>query len=190
MVSTVDPLPQYSPHCKARRSAIMGVSSPMGYTRIFVSYARKDGAALALRLQRDLTAAGYDVWLDTQRIAGGESWTVEIEEAIDRAQVVLALLTPGSYASEICRAEQLRSLRKGKCVIPLLAVAGSDIPLYLEGKNYRKFTHEGEYTASLGILVGDIEGRKGAALAPGYRTTRATYISAPPTVANYIERPE
>ena len=161
-----------------------------GDRRIFVSYARKDGAALALRLQKDLTAAGYDVWLDTQRIRGGESWTVEIEEAIDRAQVVLALLTPGSHASGICRAEQLRSLRQAKCVIPLLAVVGSDVPLHLEAKNYREFTDDGKYDASLRILLGDIEGRKGTALAAAYRTTRATYISAPPTVANYIERPE
>ena len=36
---------------------------------IFISYARRDGADLALRLQKDLTAAGFDVWLDTQRIA-------------------------------------------------------------------------------------------------------------------------
>src|ERR1022692_2553272 len=96
--------------------------------RIFVSYARKDGAELALRLHKDLTAAGFEVGLDTQRIQGGDSWTVEIEEAIDRAGVVLALLTPGSYCSEICRAEQLRSLRKGKCVIPLLATTGADRP--------------------------------------------------------------
>jgi hypothetical protein len=43
----------------------------MGCQRIFVSYARKDGAELALRLQKDLTAAGYEVWIDTQRISGG-----------------------------------------------------------------------------------------------------------------------
>src|ERR1035437_9290823 len=126
IISIVDSLPQCSPHCQAWWSGIMKVTSPMakdGYPRIFVSYARKDGAELALRLQKDLTAAGYDVWLDTKRIRGGESWTVEIEAAIDRADVVLALLTPGSYVSAICRCEQLRSLRKGKCVIPLLAEA-------------------------------------------------------------------
>src|ERR1035437_2630122 len=43
----------------------------MGHQRIFVSYARKDGAELALRLQKDLTAAGFEVWIDTQRIEGG-----------------------------------------------------------------------------------------------------------------------
>jgi hypothetical protein len=106
----------------------------MANVGIFVSYARRDGAELALFLQKDLTSAGFDVWLDTQRIGGGASWTVDIEEAIDRAQVVLALLTPGSYSSEICRAEQLRSLRMGKCVIPLLAAPGSNIPLHLEPK--------------------------------------------------------
>lgn len=106
-------------------------------TTVFISYARKDGAELAQRLQRDLTRESFDVWLDTQQIAGGATWTKEIEENLDRSHVVLALLTPGSYLSEICRAEQLRSLRKGKLVIPLLAQQGSDIPLHLEAKNCR-----------------------------------------------------
>src|SRR5262249_13518123 len=107
----------------------MKVSSSMetsGHPRIFLSYSRKDAAALALRLQKDLTEAGFDVWLDTDRIGGGASCTVAIEEAIDRAQVVLALLTPGAYTSEMRRAEQLRSLRTGKCVIPALAADGPE----------------------------------------------------------------
>ena len=36
---------------------------------------------------------------------------------------MLALLSADSYRSDICRAEQLRSLRAGKCVIPLLVRA-------------------------------------------------------------------
>src|SRR5438477_4162277 len=61
-------------------SGIMKVSSSKakaGHQRIFVSYARRDGAELARRLQNALTTAGFDFWLDTQRIAGGASWTVE-----------------------------------------------------------------------------------------------------------------
>ena len=104
------------------------------------SYAPKDGAQLPHRLQADFTAKGFDAWLDTRRIAGGATWTQEIEQALDACPVALALLTPGSYASEICRAEQLRALRNGKRVIPLLARSGSDIPLHLETKNYRDFT--------------------------------------------------
>ncbi len=98
---------------------------------IFISYARRDGTALALRLQKDLTGDGFDVWLDTQRVEGGASWTVEIEEAIDRAEFVLALLSPGSFTSEICRAEQLRSLRKGRCVISAARRAGIRCPAAL-----------------------------------------------------------
>jgi hypothetical protein len=91
--------------------------------RIFISYARKDGAALAQRLLTDLADNGFKPWLDTGEIAGGDSWTDAIEGGIDGAEVVLALLTPGSYASRICRAEQLRALRKDKLVIP---AAGED----------------------------------------------------------------
>jgi hypothetical protein len=82
---------------------------------------RKDGAGLAGRLRGDLIARGLEVWLDTREIGGGKVRPREIEEGIDRAQVVLALMTGGAYRSEICRAEQLRSLRLRKCVIPLMA---------------------------------------------------------------------
>ena len=78
---------------------------------MFISYARKDGAPLALKLREDLQA-DHEVWLDTSRIEGGASWTVRIEEAIENCDVCLALMTPGSYISDICRAEQLRALRR------------------------------------------------------------------------------
>jgi hypothetical protein len=90
-----------------------------------VSYAHADGADLAQHLVRDLAAGGMEPWLDTQRLYGGAIWTNEIEAALDETEVVLALLTPRFYTSEICRAEQLRSLRKGKCVIPLLVQHGT-----------------------------------------------------------------
>jgi TIR domain len=108
----------------------------VGRRAVFISYARKDGAELAHRLRGDLKREGFEVWLDTREIAGGTTWTKEIEEALDNADVVVALLTSGSYASEICRAEQLRALRHGKCVIPLRAQASGEIvPLHLEAKN-------------------------------------------------------
>src|SRR2546423_13956876 len=101
--------------------------------KIFISYARKDGAELAQRLYADLKKRAYDAWLDTQQIGGGASWSRETESALDDSDVVLALLTHDSYISEICRAEQLRSLRKSKCVIPILGPRGADfIPLHLE----------------------------------------------------------
>ena len=110
---------------------------------VFISYARRDAAELALRLQTDLAVRGFDPWLDTHRLKGGAGWTVEIERNIDNAAAVLAILTPASYQSAICRAEQLRALRKGKVVIPLRARADADIPLHLEPANYRDFAPPG-----------------------------------------------
>jgi hypothetical protein len=157
-------------------------------TRVFISYARKDGAQLAERLQADLSAEGFNAWLDTQRLAGGTIWTTEIERAIDRSDVLLALLTPGSYVSEICRAEQLLSLRGGKRVIPLLAQRGSPVPLHLVARQYRDFTGAKPYAAQFNLLLEDIHlGRNAVALRPEFRTT---YVTAPPLPRNYVERPD
>lgn len=90
--------------------------------RAFISYAHKDGARLTQRLECDLVKEDFDAWLDTQRIGGGVVWSAEIEREIDTRQVALAPESPGSYASEICRAEQLRALDKRNRIIPVLAV--------------------------------------------------------------------
>ncbi len=161
---------------------------PSEPSRVFISYARKDGAALAQRLQKDLNEQGFDAWLDTQRIAGGATWTTDIEHALDDAEFVLALMTSGSYVSEICRAEQLRALRKDKCVIPLKAQAGADVPLHLEAKNYRDFTADGRYAQSFTELLADLHTRNGIVLKPEFRET--SYVTVPPLPVNFVERPE
>jgi WD40 repeat protein len=158
--------------------------------RIFISYAHRDGAALAVRLQQDLTASGFDTWLDKQRLKGGAVWTTQIEREIETRAVTLALLTPGSYKSEMCRAEQLRALRKKKRVIPVLAAPGADRPLHLEARQYRDFTDPGCYAACFQELVADIRGGVSATLPESYRETRVTYLTAPPRVANYLDRHE
>jgi len=133
--------------------------------RIFISYARKDGETLAQRLRTDLSNHGFEPWLDTRQIAGGDSWTDDIEGGIDGSDAVLALLTPGSFASRICRAEQLRALRKKRLVIPLLAKNGSDIPLHMEPDSYRDFTGYVPYEQQFQTLLEDLDkGRGGATL--------------------------
>lgn len=103
-------------------------------TRVFISYAHRDGRSLADRLQKDLTSAAHDVWLDAARLHGGTGWSREIERELDGSDVVLALLTAGAFESEICRGEQLRALRHGKCVIPVRVAADADWPVYLESR--------------------------------------------------------
>ena len=132
--------------------------------RVFISYAHGDGAKLAQCLQKDLNEKGFDTWLDKQRLAGGASWTKDIETALDEAEYVLALMTTGSYVSEICRAEQLRALRKKKCVIPLLAQDGTEIPLHLETKEYRDFRTNESYRTAFSELLDDIHRKRGITL--------------------------
>jgi hypothetical protein len=165
----------------------MASSEPL---RIFISYSRKDGAVLAQRLECDLAKQGFDAWLDTKRIGGGAVWSAEIEREIDTRQVTIALLSPGSYKSEICRAEQIRALDKGNRVIPVIAVKGADRPLYLYARQYRDFTEDTNYAERLGELLADIGGDATAILPDTYRKTRVTYLTAPPRVANYVERSE
>ena len=161
-----------------------------GKVSVFISYARKDGSELALRLKRDLEKKGSLVWLDKVCISGGASWTEEIERGIDESQVVLAVLTRGSYVSDICRAEQLRSLRKGKKVIPLLAKPDADRPLHLETKELPRLHRQEDYSGPASRTARRI-------CRPGKDTVVLTAgITARPTSPrrrcprNYLERPD
>ena len=52
--------------------------------RIFISYAHRDEAQLAKRLQTNLTEiGGFAAPLNRRRIAGGAVWITEIEQEID-----------------------------------------------------------------------------------------------------------
>ncbi len=136
---------------------------------VFISYAWKDGAKLADSLRGDLEARGHDVWLDRQRLLGGTSWSKDIEAAIDQAEVVLVLLSAGSFESDVCRGEQLRSLRATKCVIPLLVHVHADRPVYLEARQYLDFSDSGTYPLRFADLERAIKSREGASLAPGFK---------------------
>ncbi len=125
-------------------------------TKIFISYGRKDGRDLAVRLRDDLMAVGFSVWLDLEEIPGGATWSVNIEEAIEHCDATIALMTHSSYSSQWCRAEQLRSIRKGKRVIPLLVQEDAEIPLILEHLNYLNFTDLTRYDEMFRDLLSDV----------------------------------
>ena len=148
---------------------------------VFLSYARKDGKEVALRLRGDLEEKGFDVWLDTARIEGGGSWTNEIEQAIDKCDAMLALISSGSFESHVCRAEQLRALRKEKRVIPLLVHTSSDRPLYLEHLNYRDLSDSSRYPQTLNAILEDLSSSDLRTLPERLRKTYVTVPALPPT---------
>ena len=64
--------------------------------RVFLSYGVHDASELAERLRLDLTARGYQVWQDVNRIRAGRPWDEEVQTGLRNSQVLLALLSPQS----------------------------------------------------------------------------------------------
>jgi WD40 repeat protein len=156
-------------------------------TRIFVSYAYYDEAQLAARLCADLQSNGFSCYLDRNRINLGASWTSEIEEAINSCDILLALLSEGSFRSEICRAEQLRALRHGKRVIPVYAQPRADRPLHLEHLSYCDLSDSSRYADVFQLLLAEMaEG----AFVPLPVVHARTVVTAPALPPDFIARPE
>ena len=85
-------------------------------------------------------------------------------------------MSPGSFASEICRAEQLRALDKASRVIPVLVVKDAGRPVYLYARQYRDFTDDANYALRLSELGADILGDATATFPDTYRKTRVTNL--------------
>jgi hypothetical protein len=170
---------------RARREELTMQQAAIVPGPVFISYARVDGANLAARLHADLKRRGVDAWLDTSAVRGGASWTEEIEHAIDGCQSVLAVMSSGSFRSPVCRAEQLRALRKSKRVVPLLAEPNADRPLYLEHVNYRDLSDPTNYEACFDRILLDLAAEGVAPLPTSFAATR---ITAPPLPPHFVGR--
>ncbi|MFE7133999.1 SUMF1/EgtB/PvdO family nonheme iron enzyme [Streptomyces sp. NPDC057638] len=60
--------------------------------KIFISYQR-ESAAVARRLHDALQAAGFDAWVDTERIRHTDLWATSIDQALRSADRLVVLLT-------------------------------------------------------------------------------------------------
>ncbi|HEX6182796.1 MAG TPA: toll/interleukin-1 receptor domain-containing protein, partial [Pyrinomonadaceae bacterium] len=127
--------------------------------KVFMSYARADSAA-ALRLAKELKAAGTDAWLDQLDITPGERWDTEIEKGLGQSQCVLVLLTPTSVASTNVMDEVSYALDEGKEILPVV-IEKCKIPLRLRRFQYLDFTQD--YDASLRSLVSTLNAPQRAA---------------------------
>lgn len=77
---------------------------------IFVSYAHKNDAAV-LEIIGTLQSRGFRVWYD-EGIEAGSEWPESIASHLERAQLVLALLSPAYLRSDNCRKEMHYALTK------------------------------------------------------------------------------
>jgi TIR domain-containing protein len=80
--------------------------------KIFLSYATAD-RAFPEELRDALTEEGHDVWTDRNMLPG-DNWAKEIDVAISRADVVVALISPEAAKSEWVRNEWQYALGQQK----------------------------------------------------------------------------
>ena len=99
--------------------------------RVFLSYGVRDASDVAERLHRDLTARGYKIWQDIERIRTGWAWDNELQDGLLTSKVVLALLSPHAVrrALDTDNVSQVDSVcldeiayARFKCKIPIVPV--------------------------------------------------------------------
>jgi TIR domain len=90
-----------------------------GQKAAFFSYSRED-SDFALRLARDLKAAGASVWLDQLDIVAGQPWDRAIEDALTNCPSMLVILSPASVNSTNVTDEVSFALEHRKTVIPVM----------------------------------------------------------------------
>lgn len=120
--------------------------------RLFVSYSRRDGAAVE-RLRADLVRANHHPWIDAD-LEGGDQWWDTICTQIRECDAVVVALSKGYLASRACRLELDYASATSR---PLVPVQLEDLELELLPAvlatthiiDYRTRTPE----ASIGLVV-------------------------------------
>jgi hypothetical protein len=97
--------------------------------KVFISYARSDGAALAEDLVTGLGLAGFEPLIDRHDIAAAEDWEARLGALIQSADTVVFVISPAAVKSERCEWEVDRATKLGKRVIPIQLVPIGKQPL-------------------------------------------------------------
>lgn len=104
---------------------------------VFISYSRSD-QPLVRKLYETLVANQHEVFVDWEGIPPSSEWKSELEEAIDKADVVLYVLSPEYLASPSCLHEVAHAEADKKRLIPILhrEVSVAQVPASLAATNW------------------------------------------------------
>ncbi len=134
--------------------------------RVFISYGRADAQELADRLEADLKARGYDVWLDRSQMQSGQSWQEQIERAIEAADYFVAILSPHAVRRPdgVCLDEISMARFTGKKIVPCMALMCQP-PLCifrLDWVDVQQWLQESFYEKALERLITGLESEQPA----------------------------
>ncbi len=140
----------------------------------FISYA-SENLRFASNLYERLRALYFRVFFDRRQVAPGDDFAIEIEQAIERTEILVALVSKRSRDAPWHRSEMSRA-REGSCKLVPVLLPGTDIndaPLGLETLSHISWGAEddaGEVALRLSLLRGTV---------PRCSAFRATGSSAP-----------
>lgn len=118
---------------------------------IFISYARID-SSFTDRLEADLQARNFRTWVDRRKLEGGQVWLDQLEQAIERCNVLLVVLSPDSVKSNYVRMEYRYAQKLGKSIIPLEYQRCQKVPIDLNSMQWVSFA-DGYEEGLRGLLI-------------------------------------
>jgi hypothetical protein len=152
----------------------------MAKSGAFISYARADGERFATSLRGRLAREAPDirVWQDRPEIEGGVGWWRQIEDALERVEFLVIVMTPRVLASEITRKEWRAARQSGVCVYPVkgpgFTFDDPRLPRWMSRAHFYDLDVQWETFV--------------AHLRRGCQTTRVPFM-APPLPAGFVGRP-
>ena len=87
--------------------------------QLFASYSRHDIESVR-RIVTAIEAAGVDVWVDFQDLQPGTNWQASIQAALERADGLLAFVSPAYLTSEFTSGELAAVAAGGGPIFPLI----------------------------------------------------------------------
>ena len=128
-------------------------NTPEPTPKIFISYAWKN-QPIAKRLQTDLKRDGVEVFVDYEKITGGDSLPDRISAALDWCNTLILLWSADSAESYYVRQEWTSAFHLQKRIISCV-LDGTKLPVLLSGNLYLNFapyeTGYAELCRSLGV---------------------------------------
>jgi hypothetical protein len=120
---------------------------------IFISYSRREVGFID-GLVSDLEEKGHQVWLDYRNLIPGTPWQDQIYHGIQKADVILLVVSKASLGSQNVEVEWRRVLDQNKRII-LIIFEAVDLPPELE--KYEWVDFRGKYKAGLSELLSQID---------------------------------
>lgn len=106
----------------------------MSTETIFVSYSSKD-RPFALGLVKELQNLGANVWIDQLGIGLGENWDNAIEEALEKSETFMLILSPTSVESPNVQDEVSIAINTKKKMVPIL-IEECKLPMRWQRRQY------------------------------------------------------